>query len=148
MFNRRDRNHHTHSPDIFPYLKKCFDRKVHHAADRINKRTARLSHRKLRILVIVIALGWSTSCILLVLEGLQGKRLAYSLQSLSLPDMIRSRSVMDRSASQAIRHIIRFQQLLDSLRLHDPVQYRKIKRARPGLIDSLRLAQDHLSTLK
>jgi|GEM_PF-6658714 len=148
MFNRRNRNHHRYSQDIFPYLKKYLDRKAHRTAERINKRAAQLSRQKLKILVTVMASGWCLSCILIVQEGLQEKKLTYSSQRLSFPDMIRYRSVMDRSDSRAIQHIIQFQQFLDSLHLHDPTQYREIKRTRPGLIDSLHLAQDYLSTLK
>lgn len=101
------------------------------AAKRLNALPAARRKR----LCLLLALMWSASCLAPLFYGGPGAKKTLAISPLPVPAGLSA--APERRETQIYLRLQQFVKYLDSLRQHAPGQFDKIRRSRPGLLDSL-----------
>lgn len=130
-----------YSGELGEKIRRIAERRARSAALWLNKKTATLSPKQLRMILAVWGICWGAACVSVAAHSFWGAGPRLRIQSITTPGPLHpaARAGPSRDARLPVvrERITRFQEYLDSLRSHDPTRYEQILASRPGLLDSL-----------
>jgi hypothetical protein len=132
---------------VWQKLSAAVNAKAKRLAGCLNAEAAKLGRRNTIVILVVFCIGWSAVSVGIAVHALRHPVAKIQVTAISVPPAFRSQPLRqaDTAAQQALKRIHVFKQFLDSLRLADTAGYRKLKIARPGLIDSIDYIEQYYS---
>lgn len=108
-------------------------------ADYLEARCSRFSRLTLYVCLGVFCLFFASICIYIISSAFYPNAAINSIQPISVPKHVLRPAPPEQftGMSKEYKQMLKFQKQLDSLQLYNKERYESIRKARPGLIDSL-----------
>ncbi len=126
-------------------INQVINAKFHRWAGYLNNKVSGASRRSVRYILLVFCLYWGSASLYILIGGLQKKEARFSVAAITIPAHILKMQTTqtDTITLQVFRRIEIFKRWLDSLHRDRKgiAVYDSIIKSRPGLIDSLQMAE-------